>query len=66
MFRAKKYGTGWVVGWMGGWMEAEAGLRIAYSNQKDDLDQNNELFSSLEIILAHKNKESQYRPSSGG
>ena len=21
-------------GWMGGWMEAKAGLRIAYSNQK--------------------------------
>ena len=24
----------WMDGWMGGWMEARAGLRIAYSNQK--------------------------------
>ena len=25
----------WTVdGWMGGWVEAKAGLRIAYSNQK--------------------------------
>ena len=26
---------GWVDGWMGGWMDGKAGLRIAYSNQKD-------------------------------
>ena len=25
---------GWVNGWMGGWMGGEAGLMIAYSNQK--------------------------------
>ena len=25
---------GWMGGWLGGWMEAKAGLRIAYSNQK--------------------------------
>ena len=25
---------GWVGGWVGGRMEAKAGLRIAYSNQK--------------------------------
>ena len=25
---------GWVGGWVDGWMEAKAGLRIAYSNQK--------------------------------
>ena len=25
---------GWVDGWVGGWVEAKAGLRIAYSNQK--------------------------------
>ena len=25
---------GWMDGRMGGWMEAKAGLRIAYSNQK--------------------------------
>jgi hypothetical protein len=25
---------GWVGGWMDGWMEGKAGLRIAYSNQK--------------------------------
>ena len=25
---------GWMDGWVGGWMEAKAGLRIAYSNQK--------------------------------
>ena len=25
---------GWMDGWMGGWVEAKAGLRIAYSNQK--------------------------------
>ena len=24
-------------GWVDGWMEAKAGLRIAYSNQKDGL-----------------------------
>ena len=29
---------GWVDGWMGGWMEAKAGLRIAYSNQKQMID----------------------------
>ena len=26
--------TGWMGGWKDGWMEAKAGLRIAYSNQK--------------------------------
>ena len=26
---------GWMGGWMGGWVEAKAGLRIAYSNQKE-------------------------------
>ena len=25
---------GWVDGWMDGWVDGEAGLRIAYSNQK--------------------------------
>ena len=25
---------GWMDGWKDGWMEAKAGLRIAYSNQK--------------------------------
>jgi hypothetical protein len=25
---------GWVDGWVDGWMEGKAGLRIAYSNQK--------------------------------
>ena len=25
---------GWMNGWVGGWMEARAGLRIAYSDQK--------------------------------
>ena len=25
---------GWMGGWVDGWMEAKAGLRIAYSNQK--------------------------------
>ena len=25
---------GWKEGWMDGWMEGKAGLRIAYSNQK--------------------------------
>ena len=25
---------GWMGGWMDGWMDVEAGLRIAYSNQK--------------------------------
>ena len=25
---------GWMEGWVDGWMEAKAGLRIAYSNQK--------------------------------
>ena len=28
---------GWVDGWMGGWVEGKAGLRIAYSNQKMNL-----------------------------
>ena len=28
---------GWMDGWMGGWVEAKAGLRIAYSNQKFSL-----------------------------
>jgi hypothetical protein len=28
---------GWVDGWMGGWVAGKAGLRIAYSNQKQDL-----------------------------
>ena len=32
LFRAKKYGPGWVDGWVGG----RAGLRIAYSNQKQN------------------------------
>ena len=27
---------GWMDGWMGGRKEAKAGLRIAYSNQKDE------------------------------
>ena len=27
---------GWMGGWMEGWMEGRAGLRIAYSNQKDN------------------------------
>ena len=26
---------GWVGGWMDGWMDGKAGLRIAYSNQKE-------------------------------
>ena len=26
----------WMDGWMGGWMGAKAGLRIAYSNLKND------------------------------
>jgi hypothetical protein len=26
---------GWMGGWMDGWMEGKAGLRIAYSNQKN-------------------------------
>jgi beta-glucanase (GH16 family) len=26
---------GWVDGWVDGWMEGKAGLRIAYSNQKN-------------------------------
>ena len=30
----RKYLAGRKEGWMGGWMEAKAGLRIAYSNQK--------------------------------
>ena len=30
----RKYLAGRKGGWMGGWMEAKAGLRIAYSNQK--------------------------------
>ena len=29
--------AGWVDGWVGGWMEVKAGLRIAYSNQKNFL-----------------------------
>ena len=32
IFCAKKSGAGW----MGGWMDGRAGLRIAYSNEKDD------------------------------
>ena len=31
LYRAKKYGPGWV----GEWMDGRAGLRIAYSNKKD-------------------------------
>jgi hypothetical protein len=26
---------GWMGGWMDGWMGGKAGLRIAYSNQKE-------------------------------
>ena len=28
---------GWVGGWMDEWMDVEAGLRIAYSNQKQSI-----------------------------
>ena len=33
---AKKWSVvgGWMDGWVGGWMGVKAGLRIAYSNQK--------------------------------
>ena len=30
---------GWVGGWVDGWMEGKAGLRIAYSNQKNNVTQ---------------------------
>ena len=30
----RKYLVRWMDGWMGGWVDGEAGLRIAYSNQK--------------------------------
>ena len=30
---------GWVDGWMDGWMDVKAGLRIAYSNQKQDFNE---------------------------
>ena len=43
LFRAEKYGTGWMGGWMDGWVDGwvdgRAGLRIAYSNQKFILEQ---------------------------
>ena len=39
IFCTKNYGTGWVGGWvdgwMNGWVDGRAGLRIAYSNQKE-------------------------------
>ena len=41
----RKYLAGRVDGWMGGWMEAKAGLRIAYNNQKRTLQY--ELFQIL-------------------
>jgi hypothetical protein len=28
---------GWMGGWMDGWMGGKAGLRIAYSNQKENV-----------------------------
>ena len=31
---------GWMGGWMDGWVDVEAGLRIAYSNQKFEYRQN--------------------------
>jgi hypothetical protein len=32
---------GWVGGWVGGWVEVKAVLRIAYSNQKPNLEKSN-------------------------
>ena len=46
----KKYSPGWVGGWMdgwvNGWMDVKAVLRIAYSNQKKEVEKFNEQCSN--------------------
>ena len=34
--RADGWMDGWMDGWVGGWVGGKAGLRIAYSNKKQD------------------------------
>ena len=40
---------GWVDEWVDGWMDVEAGLRIAYSNQKSDLKLS--IFDEIDVFL---------------
>ena len=45
----KKLGH-WVDGWMDGWMDVEAGLRIAYSNRKKKLIQQENCIGKFQIL----------------
>ena len=47
---------GWMDGWVDGWMEAKAGLRIAYSNQKPILEKPPKTDFSCEFVTIISNQ----------
>ena len=49
----KTLDDGWMGGWMDGWKDGKAGLRIAYSNQKENKPKNGPIYK---IQVANCNK----------
>ena len=51
---------GWMGGWVDGWMDGKAGLRIAYSNQKQGGERENKFSNRESNLNFQRNKIEKY------